>query len=76
MNRIIKWLRNRLPVSYGTYMEDLENLKTVIDAIIQNEKQHSQIEMNLVKNVNNLTLANQAQATSSDKDQENDVAFN
>lgn len=56
-------------------MQDLDLIRTILDAIIQSERQHSQIEMNLVKNVDMLTLANQNKATKNTKVQDEDVAF-
>lgn len=73
--KIINWIKYRLPISRKRHMQDLDLIRTILDAIIQSERQHSQIEMNLVKNVDMLTLANQNKATKNTKVQDEDVAF-
>jgi len=74
--KIIEWIKDRLPINRKEYLKDLRNIKIVLDAVVQAERQHSQIEMNLAKNVDGLNTAKQQQETQSKTADQNDVAFN
>jgi len=73
--KIIDFLRGFLPVSRKTYMKDLQNTITVLDGLIQSEAQHSQLEMNLMANVEALKQNAQQKQTKNGKNTR-DPAYN
>ena len=76
MGKILNWIKLRLPISKKEYLEFITNINEIISGLIQEDKQHSQIEMNLIKNMDSLTLANQTKKAKSINRKEMDPAFN
>jgi len=59
------------------YLQDMGNILTTLRGLVQAEAQHSQIEMNILKNMNtvNASKQNATESTSSDDNNDDNVSY-
>jgi len=64
MQKTLKKLRRLLPISRHQYEKDFAAINLVIDGLIEADANHSQIEMNLIKEIHKSESAEPAKAAS------------
>lgn len=65
MKKLIKKIKGYLPVTRKQYKKDLERVITTIGGLEQSDAQHSQMEMNLIRNMSE--IENKRNTKSTDK---------
>lgn len=68
MIKLIKWIKEYLPISRKEHNKSLRKITTVLKAITQADEQHSQLEMSLVQNMNALQAKKPGEKTIVPKD--------
>jgi len=53
---IVNFIKNRLPVSRKTYLEDMAHMLQVIGGLLESDEQHSQLEMTFIQEIQTLKL--------------------
>jgi hypothetical protein len=71
LSNLIKKLKEYLPITRKIYKEDMKNFFIIINGIKQSEAQHSQMEMNLIQQLDSL----KSKKPSSDSKEKNPSSF-
>jgi len=54
MTKMLEKLKSYLPVSRKVYEKDIKAMLTTIEGLMLNETQHTQMEMNIIQQINQL----------------------